>query len=209
MNPASAPAIAKPTIIVPLMLMEPCDGRDTQRRDNSNSRRQAVDPVNQVERVGRRDEPENRERDVDRLVGEEVEMRAPIRRGRRSRPIPASVCSAAADRRRRRVIRPGTSRPQTDASQGRLWYGKRSRMPTNPIATTKPAITARPPSNAVGFSCGRSVEGCATIPKRTEAAFATGIIAAATRKADSGHERYFKPRGQFSSIGSARCWLRI
>jgi hypothetical protein len=79
------------------------------------------------------------------------------------------------------------------ASHGRLWYGIPDRMPMNPIAATKPAITPRPPSNAVGLACGRSLEGCATIPKRTPAAFATGIIAAATRNADNGVSAISKP----------------
>src|SRR5208282_3168601 len=72
------------------------------------------------------------------------------------------------------------------ASQGRLWYGNPNRMPTNPIAAMKPAITARPPSNAVGLAWGRSLEGRETIPKRTPAAMANGIIATATRNAVTG-----------------------
>jgi len=36
------------------------------------------------------------------------------------------------------------------------------------------------------LACGRSLEGLETIPKWTPAAFATGIIAAATRNAEMG-----------------------
>jgi hypothetical protein len=56
-----------------------------------------------------------------------------------------------------------------------------------------------PPSNAVGLACGRSLEGCATIPKRTPAAFATGISAATTINADNGVSAISNPVVNLSS----------
>ena len=61
----------------PGVLMQPRDGRDTQRRDNSHSRGESVDSVDQIKSVGCGDQPENRQRDVDGLVGEKIELRAP------------------------------------------------------------------------------------------------------------------------------------
>jgi hypothetical protein len=46
---------------------------------------------------------------------------------------------------------------------------------------------------------GRSLEGCATIPKRTPTAFATGIIAAATINAHIGVSAISNPVVNLSS----------
>ena len=59
------------------VLMQSGDRRDTQGRDNSDAGSQAVDSIDQIERVGRGDQPENRQRDVQRIVREKIEMRSP------------------------------------------------------------------------------------------------------------------------------------
>src|SRR3984885_4275652 len=61
----------------PSVLMQSGDRRDTQGRDNSDAGSKAVDSIDQIERISRGDQPENRQRDVQWVVGEEVEMGSP------------------------------------------------------------------------------------------------------------------------------------
>ena len=60
-----------------VVLMESGDGRDTQRGDDADAGGKTVDAVDQVEGVGGGDQPQDRDRDVERVVGQKVEMRAP------------------------------------------------------------------------------------------------------------------------------------
>src|SRR5271170_7959639 len=57
--------------------MQSGDRRDTQGCDNSDAGRQPVDSIDQIERVSGGDQPENRQRDVQRIVRKKVEMRSP------------------------------------------------------------------------------------------------------------------------------------
>src|SRR5271170_1168852 len=59
------------------VLMQSGNRRDTQGRDNSDAGSQAVDSIDQIERVGRGDQPENRQSDVQGIAGEKIEMRSP------------------------------------------------------------------------------------------------------------------------------------
>ena len=59
------------------VLMQSSDRRDTQGGDNSHACSQSVDSIDQIERVGRGDQPENRQRDIQGIVGEKIEMRSP------------------------------------------------------------------------------------------------------------------------------------
>ena len=57
--------------------MQSGDGRDTQRGDDADAGGKTIDAVDQIERVSGGDQPQNRDRDVERVVGQKVEMRPP------------------------------------------------------------------------------------------------------------------------------------